>query len=251
MTPARLAAARVLLAIDRGRTTLSSELERQRASVEDERDRGLLLELAAGTLRWRNELDAWLAACMTRPLGEIDAAVLTLLRVGAYQLVHLDRIPPHAVVHESVELARALGHTRATGFVNAVLRRLASRRPPKALPQRPKDTDPRGRQIAYLATTLSHPVWLAERWLDRHGFAAAEAWCRFNNETPAVTLAPTGRLSTTELAAALEAVGISVERARWVNEALRTVFRRPVRGIRRATRLDLRGGEERARQKCA
>jgi 16S rRNA (cytosine967-C5)-methyltransferase len=221
VTPARLAAARVLLAIDRGRTTLAAELERQRASVEDNRDRGLLLELTAGTLRWRNELDAWLAACMTRPLAHIDSAVLTLLRLGAYQLVHLDRIPPHAVVHESVELARALGHARATGFVNAVLRRLASRRPPKALPRRPKDTDSRASQVAYLATTLSHPAWLAERWLDRHGFAATEAWCRFNNETPAVTLAPTGRAPMADLAAALEAAGISAERARWVIDAFR------------------------------
>lgn len=221
MTPARLAAARVLLAIDRGKTTLSAELERERASVDDGRDRGLLLELTAGTLRWRNELDAWLAACMTRALADIDPAVLTLLRLGAYQLVHLDRIPPHAIVHESVELARALGHTRATGFVNAVLRRLASRRPAKALPRRPKDTDPRDRQIAYLATTLSHPVWLAERWLDRYGFEATEAWCKFNNETPVVTLAPTGRLSSADLAAALEAARIGAERGRWVTEAFR------------------------------
>ena len=219
MTPARLAAARVLVALDRGRTTLSLELERHRASIEDDRDRGLLFELAAGTLRWRGELDAVLVACMTRPLAEIDSPVRTLLRLGAYQLLHLDRIPPHAVVHESVELARALGHSRATGFVNAVLRRLARGRPANALPRRPKDTDTRERQIAYLAKTLSHPAWLAERWLDRFGFAAAEAWCRFNNETPAVTLAPTGRLSEPDLIAAIDAAGLGAERARWVTDA--------------------------------
>jgi 16S rRNA (cytosine967-C5)-methyltransferase len=220
MTTARVAAARVLLAIDRGRTTLSAEIERQRASVEDDRDRALLLELAAGTLRWRNELDAWLAACTTRPLAKIDADVRTVLRLGAYQLVHLDRVPAHAVVHESVELARVLGHPRATGFVNAVLRRLARGRPTNALPRRPKDSDSRERQAAYLATALSHPAWLAARWIDRHGFAAADAWCRFNNDTPAVTLRPTGQLSTADLFAALEGSEIGAERARWVTDAV-------------------------------
>ncbi len=62
MTSARLAAARVLLGVERGRTTLSLELERQRGELEEDRDRALLFELVAGTLRWRNELDALLAA---------------------------------------------------------------------------------------------------------------------------------------------------------------------------------------------
>ena len=220
MTPARLAAARVLLAVDRGRTTLSMELERHRAGLEEERDRGLLFELVAGTLRWRNELDALLRACTTRRLTTVDVPVLAALRLGAYQLTHLDKIPQHAVVHESVELARELGRARAAGFVNAVLRRLARGRPPHALPIRPEPTASRVNQLAYLTTTLSHPAWLVERWLDRFGFDAAERWCQFNNESPDVTLRSQGRLTPLEIVAALGRAGVAAAPTRWVRDAV-------------------------------
>ncbi len=221
MTSARLAAARVLLAVGRGRTTLSAELERHRHGVEQDRDRALLFELAAGTLRWRNELDALIAACTPRRLSALDEQVLDVLRLGAYQLTHLDRVPPHAVVHESVELARALGRSRATGFVNAVLRRLSRGRPPHALPERPSSGGTPTQQLAYLSTTLSHPAWLAERWLLRHGFDAAEAWCRFNNASPDVTLRSRGAMSADEMLKALQAAGLAASPARWVRAAIR------------------------------
>jgi 16S rRNA (cytosine967-C5)-methyltransferase len=209
-----------LLGVDRGRTTLSLELERQRGELDEDRDRALLFELVAGTLRWRNELDALLAACTTRRLGGVDAPVLAALRLGAYQLAHLDRIPPHAVVHEAVELARELGRARATGFVNAVLRRLARGRPPQAVPIRPEPKASRVNQLAYLTTTLSHPAWLAERWLDRYGFEAAERWCQFNNESPDVTLRSLGRLTPLEVLAALAKVGVAGVPTRWVRDAI-------------------------------
>src|SRR5262245_58931534 len=110
---ARMAAVRVLLAVERGQTTLSAELERVRAHSSDERDRALVLELTAGTLRWRNELDAIVAQCSRRRLDDLAAPVRAVLRVGIYQLRHLTRIPAHAVVHVSVELARELGQPRA------------------------------------------------------------------------------------------------------------------------------------------
>ena len=100
MTSVRVLAARVLLALDRGRTTLSAEVDRARRGLTDERDRGLLLELTTGVCRWRAELDACLEQCSTRPLAEMDAAILATLRIALYQLRHLDRIPDHAVVHE-------------------------------------------------------------------------------------------------------------------------------------------------------
>ena len=220
MTSARLAAARVLLGVDRGRTTLSLELERQRGEIDEDRDRALLFELVAGTLRWRNELDALLAACTTRRLTGVDAPVLATLRLGAYQLAHLDRIPPHAIVHEAVELARELGRARATGFVNAVLRRLARGRPPQAVPIRPELNASRVNQLAYLTTTLSHPAWLVERWLDRYGFEAAERWCQFNNESPDVTLRSLGRLTPLEVLAELAKAGVAGAPTRWVRDAV-------------------------------
>ncbi len=187
MTAARLAAARTLLSIGQRETTLGSALDAGEAGA-DVRDRGLFMELATGTLRWQRELDALIAAVSQRPAREIEPSALVVLRMGAYQLRHLDRIPPHAVVSESVETVRALGAPRAAGFVNAVLRSMIRRGPALALPKRPGGDGTRQTQIAYLSITLSHPAWLVGRWLDRVGFEGTERWCRFNNTAPSVTV---------------------------------------------------------------
>ncbi|MBP8272956.1 MAG: hypothetical protein KAY59_00910 [Acidobacteria bacterium] len=188
MTPSiRLAAARTLLVVQSGRATLAAELERARRDFPDERDRGLLMELTAGTLRWRGAVDAVLAPFVSRPFGEIHEAVLTVLRIGTYELRHLTRMPAHAVVNEAVESVRALRQGRAAGFVNAILRAVQRKRDVLTLPGRPTTAD-RDPWIDYLSTSLSHPRWLAERYFDRVGPAGAEAWCRYNNAIPSVTV---------------------------------------------------------------
>ena len=221
MTPARLAAVRVLAAVERGRTTLAAELERARPDIASGRDRALFFEIVAGTLRWRNELDVLLSQCSRRPLGDLDADVRAIVRLGAYQLRHLDRVPVHAVVHESVELVRVLGHPRAAGFVNAVLRTLWRNRTRLRLAPRPETTGGRPAAIAYLAGTLSHPEWLVARWLDRHSFDDVERWCRFNNAPPDVTVRPIGSAVQRDLLTALETAGVPVLPALFVKNAIR------------------------------
>ena len=216
MTPARLAAARVLIAVERGRTSLAAELERARADIEETRDRGLLLEIAAGVLRWRRALDASLAACSKRPLADLEAGVRAVLRSGAYQLLHLDRIPSHAVVHEAVNTVRALGHPRAAGFVNAVLRSLM-RMKTVPLPGRSET----GGALAYLGITLSHPDWLVTRWLKRYGFEATEKWCLFNNEPSDVAVRPAPGVQLEALASDLTAAGIESHAGALVRDCLR------------------------------
>jgi 16S rRNA (cytosine967-C5)-methyltransferase len=188
VTGVRVLAARVLMAVESRRATLGAEVDRARRGLSDERDRGLLLELTSGVCRWRAELDACLEACSRRPLDTIDAPLLATLRVAMYQLRHLDRIPAHAVVHESVEAARALDAPRAAGFVNGILRAYLRAQPTITLPARPEAGSTRRQQLAYLSVTLSHPRWLVARWLDRYGFDATEAWCRFNNASPDLTV---------------------------------------------------------------
>jgi 16S rRNA (cytosine967-C5)-methyltransferase len=189
MTSSRLAAVRVLIALDKGRTTLSAEVERERPDLPDRRDQALFLELAAGVTRWRAELDARLGAYSTRPVDELAPEVRAVLRVAAYQLHHLERIPEHALVHESVEIARALRHERATGFVNAVLRNMVRGRGAAAsVPARPADPGNSEAALDYLSVALSHPRWLVARWLARVGFEACEQWCRFNNASPEITV---------------------------------------------------------------
>ena len=225
MTPARLAAARVLIAVERGRTSLAVEVERERADVADPRERGLLLEIAAGVLRWQRALDACLTACSKRPLGELDPSVRAVLRSGAYQLLHLDRIPAHAVVHEAVNTVRTLGQARAAGFVNAVLRALTRKRD-STLPRRPRDHGEHGKNtgrglLRYLGVTLSHPDWLVARWVDRYGFEATEAWCKFNNESAEVSVRPVPGLSVDGLMAKLADAGVTASPGVLVADCLR------------------------------
>lgn len=217
MTAARLAAARALVRIERGRSTLAAEVDRARAGLADARDRALLLELVGGVERWRLALDAAIARAANRRVGSIDPPVRAVLRLGAYQLRRLDRIPPHAVVHESVETVRALGAPRAAGFVNAVLRTLQRGADAVDLPPRPGPAATEADRVAYLSVTLSHPEWLARRWLARVGFEDAERWCLFNNAPPAVTV----RAPDPPLMASLADAGIKLEPCRYVTDAWR------------------------------
>jgi 16S rRNA (cytosine967-C5)-methyltransferase len=222
MTTVRLAAVRALLALDRGATTMAAEMERARASVEAARDRGLLLEIVAGTLRWRNALDFLLERASRRPVATLDAQVRAVLRAGAYQLVHLERVPAHAIVHESVEIARQLGHVRASGFVNAVLRRLSRTTAPlSTLPAVPDDPAQLTAALRYLTITLSHPEWLVGRWLDRYGFDATRAMCAFNNQSPELTVRSIAGLDRDRLMEALTAAGARAEPAAFLTDSVR------------------------------
>src|SRR5215468_4966948 len=93
----------------------------------DRRDRALLGELVKGTLRRRGSLDALLSPLVHLGFEKLPAWIQNALRLGAYQLVYLDRVPAHAAVSESVSLARKYGHPGTAGLVNSVLRRLAER----------------------------------------------------------------------------------------------------------------------------
>lgn len=246
MSDVRLAAARVLLAIDAGGTTLAAALDRAHPRGADRRDQGLLVELVTGTLRWRTELDALIAAASRRAVDGLDAPVRTMLRLGAYQLRHLDRVPPHAIVHEAVEGIRALGRPHAAGFVNAVLRALARGDGRRALPSRPTATAGHEAHVAYLTTTLSHPAWLVERWLARYGFEATTRWCEFNNAPPAVTIRSRGRWPIDEIAVRIRADGFTVEPAPFVDDALRLppgTFGRLSNDIRAEVRVQDEGSQ--------
>ena len=219
---ARLAAARVLIAVERGRTTLSREIERDRTDLKDSRDRGLLLEIVAGVLRWQAALDACLASRSTRSIDDVAPEVRAVLRSGAYQLLYLDRLPAHAVVHESVEVVRQLKQARAAGFVNAVLRGLLRGGDVRsALPRRPVDEADREAALNYLSVTLSHPRWLMSRWLERFGLDATGRWCQFNNTAPALTIRPLRGASAAELMNELTERGVAASLSPFVPESIR------------------------------
>ena len=221
MASPRDAALHVLLAIERGHTTLAAELDRAQRRVADERDRGLVVELTAGVLRWQAALDALLSQRSKRPIAKLDPAVRAALRLGAYQLEHLDRVPPHAVVSESVGLVRSHVGESATGFVNAVLRSLQRDRATLRLPANPGAQGARDDQRRYLTVALSHPAWIADRWLDRYGFEAAAAWCAFNNHPPSISVRPREGISRDALIELLQAEHIDATPSPMVPTAVR------------------------------
>ena len=197
ISPARAAAYEALRAVSSRRSDLPAVLSRVRARIKDERDRALMAEIATGALRWQGQLDFLIEHYAQRPLSRLDAEVVDILRLGLYQLLHLDRVPAAAAVSEAVALTRHAGKASAAGLVNAVLRAVARRRGALPLPARPAGTDApelsssgelREAALSYLSVTLSHPRWLAARWLDRHGFAATEASEQFNNAPAPLTL---------------------------------------------------------------
>src|SRR5688572_10921144 len=186
--PARAAALRVLREVARGDAQPAAVLAREHRALADPRDRALATEIVTGTLRWQRALDAAIAGAAARAIDQLDAAVLLILRLSLYQLLHLDRVPAAAVVDDAVSLTRSAGQARATGFVNGVLRTLSRRRDQLGLPPRPGTDPSRQAALDYLGVTQSHPDWLVARWLDRYGFDRAAAWTAFNNATPALTL---------------------------------------------------------------
>ncbi|HEU5270666.1 MAG TPA: transcription antitermination factor NusB [Jatrophihabitans sp.] len=154
--PARLAAYRTLRAVSADDAYANLVLPRQLAAAGlSGRDAALATELAYGGLRALGVLDEVLRRCSSRPLAEIEPAVLDLLRLGAYQLLKT-RIPAHAAVATTVELARSTGNGRAAGFVNAVLRKVAAHDFGGWCATIGEDATPLGR----LAVRYSHPGWI-------------------------------------------------------------------------------------------
>jgi 16S rRNA (cytosine967-C5)-methyltransferase len=169
-----------------------------------EPDRRLAHELAAGVLRQRSALDSHLAPLVPRGWSSVASALQDILRLGAYQLTGLDRVPAHAAVDTSVELAKEHGGARAAAFVNAVLRRLARTEPPTAALT--------GHDAEALAAEHSHPVWLVRRWVERFGPPATERLLRWNNTRPRLVLQP-ARQDLKAMAERWGAAGIEVETA--------------------------------------
>ncbi len=227
---ARLAAYEIGKAVSSGRADLSSAAAQFRATLSDDRDRALASEIASGVQRWRLTLDHLVQHFAKRPLQKLDPEVVEVLRLGAYQLLHLTRVPASAVVDDAVKMARRVGKGSASGFVNAVLRTLSRARKNLPLPRRPNADDSATLAIDYLSLTLSHPRWLAERWHARLGLEGAERWMTFNNQAAPLTLRPNLlRTTAASLRAELESQGVAARAGRFAPDAIVTGDGAPLR----------------------
>jgi len=168
ISPARLAAFEILKLVGEGKGHSDELLHSARVEALSPEDRNLTTTLVMGVLRWQIALDARLRGWLQRPEQRLAEVVAIALRIGAFQLLHLDRIPAHAALSESVELCRAAGEPHATGMVNAVLRKLAAaQRPGVRLYE----------SVAAFAERLGHPQWMVERWVVAYGRDAALKIC--------------------------------------------------------------------------
>lgn len=175
----------------------------------DERDQGLLWELVLGTLRWLKRLDHVLVAASGRRLEQIQSDLLGVLRIAVYQLLFLDRVPPHAIVSEAVDQAHRRSHRAAASFVNAVLRRIAREPTLEAWPVRIDAL------VERLAVETSHPELMVRRWLERFGEAETRAILDANNRTkPMHLLSFRGKGGRELLAETLIEEGVEIEPSR-------------------------------------
>lgn len=182
-SPARVAAYDILLRVEREGAYAADLLHSSRLARFSAADKALATELVMGVMRWRARLDAALASACDQPLARLDLEVLTALRLGAYQLGYLERVPTRAAVHESVELAKRARKRSAAPLVNAVLRQISGRR--QLFHVEPPSAEASAGEIA---EHESHPLWLVERWAKHFGMSAAARICESDQQVPPAAL---------------------------------------------------------------
>jgi len=175
-----------LLAIDAGKTTAQQAIDQAAregaGGALSSEDRALLHELVNGVLRHRLFLDWALQQVAHQTPYTRQAVLRQILRLGAYQLLWLKRVPDYAAVDQSVELTKARLGVKSAPLVNALLRNLSVRRHEWTLP------DLLGQPVDHISINYSHPSWLVRRWLKRYGSQRTIALCRSNNEPAPLTI---------------------------------------------------------------
>ncbi|MFP4416628.1 MAG: 16S rRNA (cytosine(967)-C(5))-methyltransferase RsmB [Chitinispirillaceae bacterium] len=149
----------------------------------DRRDRRFIFELTYGIIRRQLTIDYVLEQFLENKQSKSNSRLMRILRLGAYQIMYMDRVPPHAAVNESVQIAKSDKKTRfLSSTVNAVLRKLVQR---KGRYPQPNEKTP---LVQRLSIQYSHPEWLIQRWMKQFGLARTRKLLAFNNEKPAVFL---------------------------------------------------------------
>ncbi len=175
ISPARAVAAEILGLVGEGKGNSDDLLHSHRMATLSPEDRNLAMALVLGVLRWQIALDARVRTLLQRPDQRLADAVVIALRLGAFQLLHMDRIPAHAALNESVELCRASGHDHSAGMVNAILRKIASA---------PRTGKRLYESTSAFAERSGHPLWLVERWVAAYGRDVALKICEADQQEP-------------------------------------------------------------------
>ena len=179
---ARETALEVLMQVDSANAWSDGGLKRTIAKNKlDSRDAALATRLCYGVIQNRMLLDYYIGCwCSQRP-ERLESVIRNILRLGGYQILFLDKVPPHAAVNEAVEMTKRHRREKAAGMVNAILRKFAANR--EDMPPLPK-----GSPAQTLSLRYSHPRWLVERLLSLIGEEETEAYLRMNNQVVPTTI---------------------------------------------------------------
>ncbi len=198
----------VLRAVEQG--VFTDALLDETRRLFDARDCAFITELVYGVLRNRERIDWSLNQFSKKPIEKTDDRTRAVLRLGAYQVLFLDRVPVSAAINTSVELAKYYGGSH--GYVNGLLRNLDRNRKAVAWPEEP---------VRCLSVLYSHPLWLVRRWYLRFGAERTETILRENNRpAPLVIRANALKITKQELRASLEAEGATVAEVRYSSAGL-------------------------------
>ena len=198
--PSRSAAFHILLQLEKLRDHADDLLRSERVARLSAQDRDLCTALVMGVLRWQILLDKLIGGYLARPSAKLDLPIRIALRLGAYQLLWMDRIPAHAAIGESVALCRAAGHEHASRMVNAVLRKIAVAAWEQVEAAMAHDS-------AELARVTAHPEWMVKRWVDHFGVEPVKWICEHDQQVPETHL----RVMDANVVDEMEAAGIALE----------------------------------------
>lgn len=209
---ARDTALEVLMQVSTANAWSDGSLKRTIAKNRlDSRDAALATRLAYGVIQNRMLLDHYIGCYCTQRPGHLEPLILNILRLGAYQILFLDKIPPRAAVNEAVEMVKRHGRPKAAGLVNAVLRKFVVNR--QEMPPLPDDGP-----AVRLSIQYSHPQWLVQHLLDQIGEEETELFLRSNNEiVPTAIQTNFLKTDSDSLEKELHLSGVSVERHPWLN----------------------------------
>ncbi len=176
-------------------------------------DRRFVTELVYGAVKAGDTLDWVIKKYLKLPWRKVDSLIQEILRLGAYQLLYMDKVPASAACNESVELAKKYGNQGAAKFVNGVLRTMVRQ------PEKGKFPEGQGNATVQLALTEQHPEWLVRRWIKEFGYDEAKELCQFNNRQAPVSIRTnTLKTSPSELLLQLTSLGVEAVRSRYVDE---------------------------------
>ncbi|AYC29195.1 16S rRNA (cytosine(967)-C(5))-methyltransferase RsmB [Paenisporosarcina cavernae] len=207
----RDAALSILLSVEKNQS-YSNLLLHQTIETYDisDQDRALLTELTYGCIQRKLTLDYFLEPFVK---GKLESWVRLLLHLSIYQLVYLDRIPNHAIVHESVEIAKKRGHKGVAAVVNGILRSI--------LREGVRSIEEIDDENLQLSIASSHPLWLVERWVKQFGYEKTAEMVHTNNVPPVQTVRVNLMKTTPDVVIqAFQEEGIEVEQSRFVPECL-------------------------------